>query len=106
MEKGSKSNLTLGAALPPGSNKDLFNPEMAVEPIDGDDPHIFSKEVAVTPYSFVDETQKYDEESPPPTYLPWQIISRKLPTSRDDLFKDLEFCEHGGLRCVNEEAME
>lgn len=79
---------------------------MAVEPLDGDDPHVFSKNVAVTPYSFVDENQKYDEEAPPPTYLPWQIISRKLPTSKEDLFKDLEFCEHGGLRCVNEEAME
>jgi len=38
--------------------------------------------------------------------LPFSEISETLPTEYDDLFQDLEFCNHGGLRCTNEEAME
>ena len=79
---------------------------MALTPEDGEDPEIFSTKVAVSPYSFVDERQKFDKESPPPTYLPWDQLATPLPTSKVDLFEDLEFCDHGGLRCVNEEAME
>ena len=50
------SLLNLAVAPSPGANKDLFNSEMALEPIDGKDPMIYSKTQAVAPYSFVDET--------------------------------------------------
>lgn len=70
---------------------------MAVEPLDGDDPLIYSKKISVSPYSFVDHTQEYNEESPPPTYLHYDELNIYLPTSKDAIFADLEFCNHGGL---------
>jgi len=79
---------------------------MARTPLDGENPQVYSEKIPVTPYSFVDDNQKYDKECPPPTYLSEEELGKKLPTSKEELFEDLEFCEHGGLRCVNEEAME
>lgn len=79
---------------------------MALSPIDGDNPHIYSFKESVSPYSFVDDNQDYNPECPPPTYLHYDELNIYLPTSKDAIFEDLEFCNHGGLRCVNEEAME
>lgn len=79
---------------------------MALEPKDGKDPQIFSFKESVSPYSFVDDNQPYNEESPPPTYIHYDELNIHLPTSKETIFEDLEFCNHGGLRCVNEEAME
>jgi hypothetical protein len=47
----------------------LFKPDIGVEPLDGNDKLIYSKEESVGPYSFVDWRQDYDDKSPPPTYL-------------------------------------
>lgn len=79
---------------------------MAVEPLDGEDQSIFSKKVPVSPYSFVDETQDYSEEAPPPTYISPDELEEVQGTDMKTIFTDLEFCDRGGLRCVNEEAME
>jgi hypothetical protein len=79
---------------------------MALEPIDGTNPHIYSLKEAVSPYSFVDDNQAYNIEAPPPCYLHYDELNIFLPTSKESIFEDLEFCNHGGLRCVNEEAMD
>jgi hypothetical protein len=84
----------------------LFKENIAVEPLDGDDPEIYSFVEAVPPYSFVDSNQEYDSKSPPPTYLPYDQVAIKLPTEKDDIFEKFEFCKAGGLRCTDEEAME
>ncbi len=89
----------------PEGSRPLFVQDIATEPHDGDDPEIYSLVKSCGPYSFVDETQEYKEEEPPPTYLKYDELNIKLPTEKEDLFKDTEVCNHGGLRCVDEEAM-
>jgi len=42
--------------LPATETRELFQPYMAVDPVDGDDKMIYSKKLSVSPYSFVDET--------------------------------------------------
>jgi len=79
---------------------------IAIEPIDGSDPFVYSMNEAVPPYSFVDDNQPFNEESPPPCYLHYDELNIFLPTSKQAIFEDLEFCNHGGLRCVNVEAMD
>ena len=78
---------------------------MALKPRDGEDPEVYSNEMPVSPYSFVDETQEFNPEEPPPTYLPYDELNIKLPTEPEEIFKNTEVCNHGGLRCTDEEAM-
>ena len=84
----------------------LFKEHVGIEPIDGGDSDIYSKVESVGPFSFVDIRQDYDEECPPPTYLHYRDVHLKLPVEKEDIFEKFEFCERGGLRCTDEEAME
>lgn len=84
----------------------LFKDGIAVKPLDGDDPYIYSKVESVGPYSFVDVRQDYDPECPPPTYLSYEEVNEKLPIEKDAIFEKFEFLEKGGLKCTDEEAME
>ncbi len=59
---------------------------MAVEPLDGDDPLVYSLKVPVSPYSFVDDGSDYNEESPPPTYLHYDELNIYLPSSKEAIF--------------------
>lgn len=84
----------------------LFKENVGITPLDGDDPNIYSNVEAVGPYSFVDCRQDYDPKCPPPTYLPYKDVNAPLPIEKEDIFAKFEFCEKGGLRCTDEEAME
>ena len=79
---------------------------IAQEPIDGGNPDFYSQKISVSPYSFVDHRQKFHDESPPPTYLPYETLDGELPTEYEDLFLDLTLNPSGGLICTNEEAMD
>jgi hypothetical protein len=68
--------------------------------------HVAPAHQSVGSHSFVDNRQEFNPKCPPPDYLTREEVHVKLPIDRDGIFQDLEFCEHGGLRCVNEEAME
>ena len=49
--------------------------EIAITPIDGDDPLIYSNEVGVPPLSFLDEySHKYTNKAPPPTYSKFKSL--------------------------------
>lgn len=54
----------------------------------------------------MDNRQDFNPKCPPPDYLTREEVDVQMPTEKDEILQDLEFCEHGGLRCVNEEAME
>lgn len=69
----------------------LFKEGIAVKPLDGDDPVIYSKVESVGPYSFVDVRQDYDPECPPPTYLSYDEVNEKLPIEKEDIFEKFEF---------------
>ena len=84
----------------------IFQEDIAVEPLDGDKDGVYSMEEAVPPYSFVDPRQDYDRKCPPPTYLPYDEVAEELPIEKEDIFEKFEFCRSGGLRCIDEEAME
>jgi len=84
----------------------FFKENIAVDPIDGDDPTIYSFEESVGPWSFVDWRQDFDPKCAPPTYLPYKEVNSPLPTEKEDIFEKFEFCEKGGLRWTDEEAME
>lgn len=84
----------------------LFNLDVGVQPIDGDDPDVYSQVEPVGPYSFVDIRQDYDSSCPPPTYLQYEDVNAKLPVEKAEIFEKLEFLEKGGLKCTDEEAME
>ena len=90
--------------MPEGS-RPLFQERIAIDPLDGDDPQVYSWVKPVSPYSFVDETQEYKEDEPPPTYLKYDELNIQLPTTEEEIFQDTEVCNHGGLRCVDEEAI-
>lgn len=79
---------------------------VGLKPLDGDDPLIYSKVESVPPYSFVDCRQDYDLKCPPPTYLEYKDVNTPLPIQKENIFEKFEFCEKGGLRCTDEEAME
>lgn len=40
--------------------------EVGIVPLDGNDPLIYSKKVAVSPYSFLDDNTPYNKKAPPP----------------------------------------
>lgn len=84
----------------------LFKENIAVEPLDGDEPEIYSYVESVPPYSFVDSRQDFEPKCPPPTYLQYDDLYVKLPIEKDDIFEKFEFWKSGGLRCTDEEAME
>ena len=84
----------------------IFKEDVGVVSIDGSDPLIYSEVESVGPYSFVNIRQDYDQECPPPTYLPYEDVNEKLPIEKDEIFEKFEFCKSGGLRCTDEEAME
>lgn len=80
------------------SAHNLFRDDIALTPIDDTgDAFVYSRKVPVSPYSFVDETQEYSDESPPPTYLSKEELMVPLPIEKDEILQDLEFCNHGGL---------
>ena len=84
----------------------LFNEDIATEPKDGSDPTVYSQELSVGPFSFVDNRQDYDPDNPAPTYMKYKDVSLKLPTEKEDIFENFAFIEKGGLRCTDEEAIE
>ena len=67
----------------------LFNEDIATEPKDGSDPTVYSQELSVGPFSFVDNRQDYDPDNPAPTYMKYKDVSLKLPTEKEDIFENL-----------------
>lgn len=78
--------------------------EVAVSPLDGNDPHVYSRRVGTSPYSFL-RGDPYVDNSPPPTYLPLEIIKMPKATSIKEILIGMEFSKNGGLVCIDQEAI-
>jgi len=80
--------------------------EVGVVPLDGNDPLIYSKQVSTSPYSFLDEDAKYNENSPPPCYIPYATLSKPKATAKLDILKGLEINDKGILQCTDPQMLE
>lgn len=80
--------------------------QVGCTPLDGDDPLIYSNEVSVPPYSFLDESTKYSKKAPPPTYIPYSELSKPKPTKKKDILFGLELNKNGVLQCTDKEMLE
>jgi len=88
------------------SDIDFMNDvELGVEPIDGDNPDVYSENVGAAPFSFLGKDE-YRADCPPPTYLSIQELQKAKPVDKDDILKTLEYePKNGGLVCTDLEAI-
>lgn len=80
--------------------------QVGVSPLDGNDPYIYSTEVGVPPYSFLDDQTEYTKKSPPPTYILYSVLSKPKPTKKKEVLFGLECNKNGVLQCVDKEMLE
>lgn len=80
--------------------------EVGVVPLDGNDPLIYSTEVAVSPYSFLGDDAKYNKKAPPPCYIPYKDLSKPKSTKKKDVLNGLEINDNGLLQCVDKKMLE
>lgn len=80
--------------------------EIGVVPLDGEDPTIYSTEVGVAPYSFLDENTKYNKKAPPPTYIAYPLLSEAKPVRKNRVLNGLEVNKDGVLQCVDKVMLE
>lgn len=78
--------------------------EIAIEPLDGDDPQIYSKIVGTGPFSFL-KGDPYMPNSPPPTYLTHEVLKKPKSTDSKDIMYGLDVHKKGGLYCTDQEAL-
>ena len=78
--------------------------EIAIIPLDGNDPRIYSVVKATPPLSFLLGIEPA-ENLPPPTYLPLSVLKQPKPHLSRDIWVGLEKDEEGGLVCVDQEAL-
>lgn len=76
--------------------------EVAIYPIDGDSPHIYSRVIGTPPFSFL-LGEDYREDCPPPTYLQLSEIQKSLPVHSREIMAGLEKYKEGGLVCIDQE---
>lgn len=85
--------------------------EVAVTPLDGDDPFIYSRRVATPPFSFLlglplsTAPPSSDDYYPAPTYLRADQLNMPKPQSSREIWTGLERDPEGGLVCVDPEAL-
>ena len=65
-----------------------------------------SDTVSVGKHSFIDSRQPYNKRCPPPKYFTEDILLEELPTSKEDILRGLIEGHHGGLVCIDQEAMD
>jgi hypothetical protein len=107
----------LGSDMPAESEPtedDLFPPaldEVAITPIDGDDPFIYSRVLATPPFSFLlgippnTAPPSSEDYYPAPTYLPYQQLSEPKPQLSREIWVGLEKDQEGGMVCTDKEAL-
>ena len=95
-----------GAVAPPVEIVDI-----ATLPRDGNDPLIYSHELATPPFSFLigiprcTAAPNSDDYYPPPTYLDWSILSQAKPRMSRDIWNGLERDPDGGMVCTDQAAL-
>jgi len=80
--------------------------EIATKPRDGTVPQIYSTTVGMPPNSYLPPDKLFDRNSPPPTYVPYVILSKSAPTTKDEIFRGLEIRPQGGLVCTDKEILD
>jgi len=106
---GTEPSMSIEAPEPPVS---IPAPEeVAVSPLDGDDPFIYSHTVATPPFSFLlglslsIVSPSSDDYYPAPTYLRVSQLNTPKPQSSREIWTGLERDPEGGLVCVDPEAL-
>ena len=88
------------------SDIDFMNDdELAVDPIDGNNPDVYSEIVGTSPFCMLGK-EDYRADCPPPTYLSIQELQKAKPVDKDGILKSLEYePKNGGLICTDLEAV-
>lgn len=78
--------------------------ELAVQPIDGNNPQVYSETIGTCPFSFL-KGDAFQPNCPPPTYLPIEVLRIPKPKLSKEIMHGLEVTKNGGLVCVDKEAI-
>ena len=78
--------------------------EIAIVPLDGEDPLIYSQKIGSCPYSFLNG-EPFNPKCPPPTYLSLEDLKKPKTTESKQILFGLEPHAKGGLICVDQEAI-
>jgi hypothetical protein len=75
-------------------------------PHDGIDEQVYSAEIPVPPFSFLNPVGRlYSNKQPPPTYLKKGDLVYNEKIAKEELFKGLAIPDEGGLKCVDKEIL-
>jgi Oxysterol-binding protein len=86
------------------NNKSVFI-EVATDPLDGNDPDVYSFIIGTGPFSFL-KGDSFNPACPPPTYLKLEIVQKPKSTNSKEIMGGLESnTKNGGLVCVDKEAL-
>lgn len=78
--------------------------EVAIYPLDGDDPLVYSGVVGTGPYSFL-KGDPFNQKCPPPTYIKLEDLKKEKPTDSKMILLGMQNHSKGGLVCVDQEAI-
>ena len=80
---------------------------IATTSIEGNDPNIYCLHKNIMPFSYMLNAMPntYNEKAPPPTYLPYSLLSEKRGLERDDAFYGLEITNSGVLKLTDPEIL-
>ena len=78
--------------------------EIAILPLDGNNPLIYSMVISTGPFSYL-KGEIFQANSPPPTYLTLEFLKSPKPVHSKEIMQGLEITKNGGLMCVDKEAI-
>lgn len=79
--------------------------ETAIEPLDGDDPDVYSFKKGTSPFTFVPD-RPFDAAMPPPTYTPYAKLCEPKPLRSSEILQGLTIQINGTLKCTDQEAID
>ena len=106
-ESESSSDSELSNTGPESSfrNTPYVPTELAILPLDGNDPNVYSLKVGTGPYSFL-KGEAFNPSLPPPTYIKLEDLKKAKPVRSKEILLGMEnHPKAGGLICVDQEAI-